>query len=68
VEHVPRGQPALMSALSRVMIAKSVYDFVPQRAKHLNEKILAQGNPNILDRQVSAKEILDFQIARCRND
>jgi len=57
-----------MAALTRVVVTKSVYDFVPQGTEHLDQKILAQGNPNILNRQVSAKEILDLQIAGGRDD
>jgi hypothetical protein len=52
-----------MTALTRVVVTKSAYDFIPQRTEHLDEKILAQRNPNVLNRQVSAEEILDFQIA-----
>ena len=46
------------------MIAETVHRHVPQRREHFDEERLSEGYPNVVNREVAAGEVLQFQVLR----
>ena len=62
MQHVPTRFHLVPSSAARIVVAEPVDDEVPDGAKAVNQQRLAQRNPNVIDRQVAAKEAGDSQV------
>lgn len=62
VENIPGWHAALMASFPRIVIPKTYDYLIPQWSESLDEKTFAQGNPNIIDGEIPAKEVIEFKI------
>jgi asparagine synthetase A len=46
-----------MPSLSGIVVAESIYKFVPQRIEFCDEKRLAERYPDVIPKQVSAMKV-----------
>jgi len=63
MKHVPRGTLLIVATTTRVMIAKTVDDGVPNWQKPFDQQGLTQRYPNIVNYEVTTKEVIDIEIA-----
>ena len=62
VNRIPGGLLLVIATLSRIVISKPIYDYVPQGMESLDEQGLREWYPNVVDDKVLAVEIGGFQI------
>jgi len=51
-----------MPSFSGIVIAEAIHDTIPEWVEHLNQQILPERNPNIVDRKIPAEKIAEVQI------
>tara|TARA_Y100000815_G_scaffold271508_1_gene298226 strand:- start:2228 stop:2911 length:684 start_codon:yes stop_codon:yes gene_type:complete len=67
VENVPRRFFLLISTLTGVVVSESIDFDIPQGPESVDQQRLPQGDPDILDNEVAANKVLQFQVLRLGN-
>ena len=62
---VPTGFGSKMPALARIMIAETIDLRIPNRVEEIDEQRFAQRNPDVVNDQIAAMEIMDGKIGGC---
>jgi hypothetical protein len=57
VQNVTSGAKLLIPSTPRVIISKSVYQFVPDRREARDQQGFAQRNTNVVDDEIAARKI-----------
>lgn len=65
MERIPAWAQSGITAFAGVVVAEAVDQVVPQWAELRDYQRLTKGDPNVIDHEVAAREILDAEILRC---
>jgi hypothetical protein len=58
---VPSRTLSAITSFARVVIAKALHNLVPEWLEFLDDKRFPKGNPDIVNRELSAKKIFHVQ-------
>ena len=67
MQHIPSRAHALVTTLPRIVVPKTVDQVVPDRRELRDHQGLAQGNPDIVNDEKAATEIINAEVRNGTN-